>query len=317
MRSRAGRALRPLIPQLTIQKLEIFSRVVEFGGVTRAAEYLGVAQPAVSAQLRDLESKLGVRLVQRNGRHLALTEAGLRFHRWSEEILTRTAEMSRELSGLSDGASGVAVIGASMTVGTYALTELLTEYVTRFPGISVETQIANTKLSTEAARAGACDFAVLLLDPKQDLTGLVMEPLWDEQLLLIAGRDDKRVGDRADLSEIARLPFIAPPKNLVRRDLEDQGLYAYGVLNRRVVLELGHPEAIKRAVIAGLGLAFIEESALHAEVERGDLRVIRTPDMHIAAPLFLTYRRGKFMTEMQENLMQFIRDWRPKKLPSH
>lgn len=301
--------MRPLIPQLTLQKLEIFSWVVQLGSVTRAAEYLGVAQPAVTAHLRDLEKKLGVRLVQRTGRHLVLTDAGIRFHRWAEEMLTRASEMSRELSSLNDGASGMAVIGASMTVGTYALTELLVEYLRQYPNTLVETQIANTKLATEAARTGACDFAVLLLDPKQDLNGLILEPLWEERLLLMAAGHDDRIGSSATLSDIARLPFVGPPRKLVRRDLEDQALYAQGIPNRQVVLELGHPEAIKRAVIAGVGLAFIEASAVQTEVAHGELRIVRTPEVQITMPIFLTYRRGKIMTEMQTNLMQFIRDW--------
>lgn len=310
----APRPLKPLIPQLTIQKLEIFAKVVELGGVTRAAEFLGVAQPAVSAHLRDLERKLGVRLVQRTGRTLTLSEAGVRFHRWAEEILTRTSEMSRELSTLSDEATGVAVIGASMTAGTYALTELLSVYVGRHPNVSVETQIANTKVATEAARTGACDFSVLLLDPKQDLTGLVMEPLWEERLLLIAARDDKRIENRATLAQLSAVPFVGPPRNLVRRELEDQALYAQGMVNRNVVLELGHPEAIKRAVMAGAGVAFIEESAVLGDLERGDLRVVEAPEIHMVAPVFLAYRRGKCMTDMQANLMQFIRDWQPRVL---
>ena len=152
---------------------------------------------------------------------------------------------------------------------------------------------------------------MLLLDPKQDLNGLVLEPLWEERLLLIAANGDKRVGVSATRSEVAQLPFVGPPRKLVRRDLEDQALYAQGILNRRVPLELGHPEAIKRAVIAGAGFAFIEASAVQTEIARGELRVVRTPGVQITMPLFLTYRRGKVMTDMQANLMQFIRAWRP------
>ncbi|MFT8246070.1 LysR family transcriptional regulator [Roseomonas sp. BN140053] len=297
-------------PQLTLQKLEVFCRVVELGSVTRAAEEMGVAQPAVTAHLRDLEEKLGVQIVQRVGRHLVLTEAGSRFHRWSSEILTRTLEMSRELSSLNDGAAGEAVIAASMTVGTYALTEILVEYQREHPNTCVSTLIANTRLATEAARTGECDFAVLLLDTRQDLKGLELEPLWEEQLVLVATGSDNRIGVDATASDLSRLPFVTTPRVLVRRNLEDQALYARGIVNRRVVLELGHPEAIKRAVLAGAGVAFVEETAVREEVGRGELRILRTPGFELRMPLVLAHRRGKVMTEMQLGLMMFIKRWR-------
>jgi DNA-binding transcriptional LysR family regulator len=296
-----------LAPQLSFQKLELFCHVASLRSVTRAAERLGVAQPAVTAHLRDLEEKLGVRLVYRDGRNLGLTEAGLRFHRWCEETLTRCAELARELSGLSGGTRGSAIIAASMSAGSYLLADMLVKYQKQFPSTSVIAQISNTPTATEAVRTGACDFGVLLLDREQGLEGLEFELLRDERLLMVGAPEDDRVGAMAAPSEVAQLPFIASPPFILRRNLEDEMLYSCGVLTRNIVMELGHPEAIKRVVRQKTGFAFIEESAVREELGRGELRAVQTPEIDMRMPLYMAHRRGKSPSEMQIGLMEFLR----------
>lgn len=298
---------RVFATQLTFQKLDLFCRVATLRSVTKAAESLGIAQPAVTAHLRGLEEKLSVRLVYRDGRNLALTEAGQRFHRWCEETLARCSELSRELSGLNDGSSGTAQIAASMTAGTYALTDMIARYKQKHPHVSIRVQIGNTMIATEAARIGACDFAVLLLDTQQDIDGLEVEILWEEHIHMIAAVDDDRVGSSATPAHVAQLPFVTSPSSQLRRTLEDEMLYSCGVVNRNVVLELGHPEAIKRVVQQKCGFAFVEETAIRQEVTNGTLRIVNTPKIELTMPIYMVWRRGKSLSEMQIRLMSFMR----------
>lgn len=298
---------RVLTTQLTFQKLDLFCRVATLRSVTKAAERLGIAQPAVTAHLRSLEEKLSVRLVYRDGRNLALTEAGQRFHRWCEEVLTRCSELSRELSGLNDGNSGTAQIAASMTAGTYALADMIARYKREQPHISITTQIGNTMVATEAVRTGACDFAVLLLDTQQDIDGLDVEVLWEERLHMIAAPDDDRIGNFATPAHISQLPFVTSPNHLLRRTLEDEMLYSYGVVNRNIVLEMGHPEAIKRVVQEKCGFAFVEETAIREQILNGTLRIVNTPKIELTIPIYMAWRRGKSFSEMQIRLMNFMR----------
>lgn len=300
-------------PQITLQKLDLFCTIAELSSVTRAAVELDMAQPAATAQLRDLEQKLGVKLVERRGRNIALTEAGERVHRWAAEILTRSTELRRELTGLGDGTAGQAIIAASMSAGSYILGDVITDFRAAHPAPLVSLRIYDTRATTEAVRTGACDFAVLVLDPHQNIEGLVIEPLWDERLLLVAGRDNPApsvIGTAA----IAALPFIAPPRGLIRREMEEDMLLARGIVNRRVVVELGHPEAIKRALTRGNEVTFIEESAVADEIRDGALRVIETP-LALTMPLFVAYRRDKAFTVLQRRLLDFIRAARPLSMP--
>ncbi len=164
--------------------------------------------------------------------------------------------MRRDLAELAGGGTGSAVLSASMAVGSYVLAEIVTAFHKDHPRARITTHISNPKLATEAVHTGACDFAVLLADPEQTTQGLVVEPLWDERLLLTAAPKSRLVGKRATAAALMRLPFITPPKGLVARDLEDALLSLHGIVRRNVILEFSHPEAVKRATRADAGVVF-------------------------------------------------------------
>lgn len=300
------------VQNMTFQKIEVFCLTAQLGSVTRAAERLGMAQPVVTAHVRSLEAKLGVRLIKRAGRNIALTEAGERVFRWGDEVLTRSRELERELAGLTEGSSGSAVVAASMTAGSYFLPDLLIRFRAAHPSSMVTVQISNPQTAMEAVLTGACDFAVLLLDPRRDTEEFVIEPLWDEPLLLIAASDSRLVGRSAGADELTHLPFISTPKTLVRREFEDDQLRAYGIVRQNIVLEMGHPEPMKRAVKADVGVSFLLDTCVREALDSGELRIVETPGIALSIPLYLVHRKRKDFSPLQRALMQFIRDARPE-----
>jgi LysR family transcriptional regulator, low CO2-responsive transcriptional regulator len=299
---------RTPVSQATLHKLEVFSLVGQLESVSRAAERVGIAQPVVTAHIRDLEEKLGVRLVERQGRRIRLTEAGARTMRWASEIVTRTRELERELTDPTLGAAGSVVIAASMTVGSYVLPDMLARFRRVQGDGDITVHISNPRAATDSVRDGSCDFALAILDPRHALDGLMVERLWEEQLILIAAPDFPIEAQMRDPAAIAALPFITSPRNQVRREIEDDALRAYGIVRSRIVLELGHPEAMKQAVRRGAGVAFVLETSVRQDVEKGDLRVIGTAPLNLPSPMFMVYRRGKSFSPFQRLLAEFVRD---------
>jgi DNA-binding transcriptional LysR family regulator len=294
--------------QATLHKLEIFCMVCQMQSVTRVAERMGVAQPVVTAHLRFLEDKLGVRLFVRQGRRIALTEAGERVLKWANEVVTRTRELERELSAATDTAVGSVVVAASMTVASYVLPRLFARFRETNPHGEIALQISNPRAVTDSVREGSCDFALCILDPRHDVDGLNVERIWEEQLVLVAAPDSTLIGDAADIRTLADLPFITSPRNQVRRELEDDALRAYGIVRNRIVLEFGHPEAMKQAVRNHAGVAFVLETSVRDELKRGLLRKVETPDLNLPVPMFLVHRRGKTFSALQARLLNFVRD---------
>lgn len=293
---------------LTLHKLEVFSTVAKYCSVTRAAEHLNVAQPAVTAHLRSLEESLNVKLVEKAGRNIVLTPAGERAYFWAMEVLTRSSEMFNELADIKRGVKGHTKLSASMVVGTYALPDIIIEFNKDFPDINVSTSITSPMLATQSVLSGDCDFGVTILDPNQNTSKLEIELLWKEPLHLIVARNSALVGEVANRIDLERLPFITPVKGQIVRELIDESLRALGVVRTQSVLEFGHPEPILRAVRANQGAGFIFQSALPADLEASGLRRVQTPQMKLAMPLFLIHPQGAKFSQPQADLMKRIRD---------
>jgi DNA-binding transcriptional LysR family regulator len=294
--------------RVTLHKLEVFSLVVELGGVRRAAEHLFVSQPVVSAHLRSLEQRVGARLFYREGRHLRLTEAGRAVHGWANDVLTHTRELSRQLDGLSDGTQGGVVVGASMSVGSYLLPPVVTRFRRERPLVDLQLNITDSDHAMQEAEAGESDFAVVFLEEQPASPGLEGRLLGREQFVIVAGVGHGPEGDVITVDELAGQPFIDSPHGWIRRTIMDKQLEGIGIGEREVVIELGHPEAMKRAAEAGLGIALLFRSAVRAELETGRLREIELRDAALSMPIHLVHRRDKLLSAIQRDLMTAIEE---------
>lgn len=303
--------MRRLDSQLSLRKIEVFCKVAELQSVSRAAEQLFVSQPVVTAHLRSLEEKLGTPLLYREGRGIALTQAGLRVFRWARETIVRTRELERDLAGMGNADIGSAVVASSMSIGSYLLPPIICDFQLQYPDGLVEVVISNPKAALDAVRSGEADFAVLLVSSDQDTTGLMAYPLWDEPLLLMSAPDSRWVGDTVDREQMARLPFISTSNSTVMYQLEEGQLRANGVASRRTVLYLGHPEAQKEAVRRDMGVCFFTRSAVQEDLRRGDMRWVRALDCHLSLPVYMVYREDKDFSQFQLSLRTFLESARP------
>jgi DNA-binding transcriptional LysR family regulator len=303
--------MRGFDSHLTLQKLEVFCVVADLQSVTRAAEYLCITQPVVTAHIRGLEDKLGTKLVRREGRGIVLTAEGLRVLKWAREVVTRTRELERELGGSTPSGPGRAIVSASMSVGSYLLPGLICDFQLSHPEGFVQLWISNPMVALEAVRAGACDFAVLIVAPEQNLEGLVGQPLWNEPLLLISAVNSQWVRDEAQREQISQLPFISTTNSFVMQQLEEGQLRANGIASRRVVMALGHPEAQKEAVRRDAGVCFLLNSSVQAELARGELRQVKTPGVELSIPIYVVHRKDKEFSQFQLELKQHLERARP------
>jgi LysR family transcriptional regulator, low CO2-responsive transcriptional regulator len=295
--------------RISLHKLDVLSRVVQLGGVGKAAEDLYVAQPVVSAHLRSLENRLGgAELFYREGRQLHLTEAGRAVHAWAEDVLTRTRELERHLAGLSDGSTGSVVMGASMSVGSYVLPHVLTSFRARHPGAALRLGISSTEHAIEDTRTGALDFAVVVTEPNLELPGMEVEQIGSDEIVLVAAPDSEPHDDVISAQDFSRLPFIETPEGFIRRTFVERRLRDAGVVDRNVVLQLGHPEAMKRAAREGLGVTLLFRTAVRSELESGFLREVRVAGVDVVVPIALVHRKGKSFSALHKNLIAEIRE---------
>jgi LysR family transcriptional regulator, low CO2-responsive transcriptional regulator len=292
--------------RISLRKLEVLSLVVQLGGVGRAAEHLFVAQPVVTAHIRSIEERVGAKLFYREGRQMHLTEAGQAVHRWAEDLLTRTRELERYLDGISEGSQGTVVFGASMSVGSYELPSVLTTFRASHPDVDLRLGVSDTEHAIEDTRAGVFDFAVVVSEEQLELPGMEVERVGTDTIVLVAAPGGEPDSDVITVDELRRLPFIDAPEGIVRRTFVDRQLRQLGIRERNVVLQLGHPEAMKRATRAGLGVTLLFHSAVREELETGTLREVRVEGADLALPIYIVFRKGKIFSPLHHELVQEI-----------
>jgi LysR family transcriptional regulator, low CO2-responsive transcriptional regulator len=256
---------------MTIRQLEVFLGVAQAKSFSRAAERIHLSQPTLSEHMRELEEELGVRLFVRHPRSVSLTEAGRVFGDYATRVIATLAAGRQALAELDGLQRGSLVIGASTTPGTYVLPMLIARFRGAHPGITVALRIANSRIVEERVRDGEVDVAVIgghMLGPGERCVaaGIV------DELQLIAGLKHP-IGATISRAKLAREPLLIREEGSATRQLMERALREAGI-TARPTMELDHTETIKRAVIAGLGIAFVSRYAIEDEVRAKRLRVV-------------------------------------------
>jgi len=265
---------------MTLRQLEVFLAIARAHSYRRAAEALHTSQPGLSQHVRELEAELGVRLFDRLSRGVVLTEAGGLLEERAKRVfatLTDVREVLGELQGLQ---RGTLLVGASTTPGIYVLPAVIGEFRRRHPGIDLRLRIANSRVIEEAIRAHEVDLGVVGghgLAPGEEClaAGLV-----DELVLIVSPRHRWARRREVAPADLADEPLLVREEGSATRRVTERALEQAGVA-WRASMELDHTEAIKQAVMAGLGVAFVSVHAVRGEVASRRLVAIRLRRLRI------------------------------------
>lgn len=293
--------------RINLRRLEILCLVVETGLVSRVAEQLGVAKSVISNQLQQLEEQLQVEVFQRHGRTLELTDDGAVVYAWAVETLARGRAMIRELRGGNDPSRGAAVVGASMSIGSYILPSLFLEFRRERPAAELSMVVCEAAEAIDGVERGDLDFGVVVLDTVPSNPALVAEHLCDEPIVLVTAPDGRPDAASIPISELDTIPIVSPLRGSHRRQLLDRVVGAYRHSVPDAGLEVGHPEAAKRAVLEGMGATLITRSAVAEDLASGRLREVTIADARLAYPIYSLRRANKNLSPLQEDLLRVIR----------
>lgn len=274
---------------ISTRQIEVFVTIAACGSVRQAAEQLYVTQPAVSMALAELERQLGAPLFDRERGRIRLNARGRELLPQAQEIIERMRDMLRYSAPTA--LAGELRIGASNTVGNYLVGELLGPFVTQYPMVSLQLDVDNTREITRKLLEYAVDLAC------------VEGPVNHPQLEALPWRNDALVVCASPSHPLARLPVLRPEhfagaqwilreRGSATRTLTEQALTA--LPSGRILLELGQIEAIKQAVVAGLGIACLPYAATLDTVATGRLTVLRTPFLSLDRRLSIVLHRSRY-----------------------
>jgi LysR family transcriptional regulator, low CO2-responsive transcriptional regulator len=275
--------------QLSITQLVTLSLVAKHQSFTRAAESMGVSQPSVSQQVRELERACSCPLVLQQGRRLKLTPLGEELAQIGAHIALDRERAVRTILSHRAGEAGHVVVGASMTTGAYVLPGAVARYGSAHPEVRVDVRIANT-----------LDVAEMIAEDIVDV-GVVEGPLTRDELVVTPFATDELrcfASPRSPLAKIASLQAadLATATLLVRepgsgtREVVIQALSEAGVNFDRLAL-FGTIEAIKQAVTEGLGVAWLPVIAVQAELKAKTLVQLNVEGVVVERQFSIVRRR--------------------------
>src|SRR5215472_1109728 len=246
---------------MELRQLVYFEAVARHGGFSRAAEQLRIAQPAVSAQIRRLESELGTALLQRTTRRVALTHAGELFLARTRAVLDELDAARADLDELAAVRRGHLCIGATLVLASIDLPRSLARFHRRYPGVTLALRTGLIAHLLDDLDSGTVDVVVGPLH--DDLpAGFLAEPLAPENLVLITA-PDRRLPPAATLAAVRDEPFVCLPAGSGLHALLVAAAAAEG-FTPRIPFETHSPGSIRELVSAGLCVALLAESAAYA-----------------------------------------------------
>ena len=291
------------------RQLAAFCAVVERSSFSQAADQLGVTQPAVSLQIRSLEQRLGQQLLDRSGRRVEPTEAGLRLYRGAQRLLALEQQVLAELGEEAEGElKGRLEIGASTGPGGSVLPVVLGEFQQRHPLVHVALTVSDTHTVVEQVGRRELELGVVGVASRQ--RGVSYEPLYRDEVVLAVPPDHKRAGKSMSLDELKAEPLVLMQEGASIRQMIDDELRELGLRLRdlNVKLELGLQESARAAVLAGVGATFISRIAIEGDLDAGALAVARVQGLEPARDVQLVRASGRAETRIAQEFVAFARD---------
>ena len=289
------------------RQLAAFCAVVEKKSFSKAAERLGVTQPAVSLQIRALEKRLGTQLLDRSGRRVEPTEAGTRLYRNAQRLLAVEEQLLDELTG-DAGLSGRLELGASTGPGGSVVPLVLCELQATHPDVSVALTVSDTQRIVELVADRDVELGVVGFARRH--RSVTFEPLFRDEVVLACPPKHRFAGRTITLEELRKETLILMQDGAgVREAIEDE-MRAAGVRLRDfdVRLELGLQESVRTAVEAGFGVTFISRSAIEAPLAARTLTEARVKGMEPAREIFLARASGRTLTRVAQAFIDLARE---------
>jgi DNA-binding transcriptional LysR family regulator len=279
------------IRRLTVHQLRTLLAVARHRNFTRAAEDLGLSQPAVSAQIREMTDILGVPLFEKFGKTIHLTDAGRILEGQASRIDGLFDEIRRDFTAFREGGKGSVRVGGSTSIGTYFLPSLIAGFSKRHPGIQVSLAIENTAHIEEMMLRNGFD--VGFLGGAVASRELEAAPVLKDEIFFAAAPlhplASRKPLDPRRLSE--EKLFVREPGSATRKTMEDYCSSRAITLGKSI--QLGSVEAIKQAVMAGLGISYFSSLTVRTEIAAGRLARLKVKGVGLRRDFFLVRHRRK------------------------
>jgi DNA-binding transcriptional LysR family regulator len=275
---------------MSLHHLRVFLAVADAQSISKAAERLMVSQPSVSQVIAELEKTYSARLFDRIGRKIYITESGSYLQRYARQITDLYDEMERGITDCEE--RGVLRIGASLTVGSTVLPELISDLQAKMPALHSNVTVKNTADIEQMLLKNELDIA--LVEGYVHSSELTQHAVADDEVVLVCGKGHPMYQTTvASKEQIAGISVILREQGSGTRELFERTMNA-NELPWSVCWESADSDGIVAAAIHGLGVGVIAKRLVRREVEEGSLRILSVPGVNFVRRFSLIAHKNKY-----------------------
>jgi DNA-binding transcriptional LysR family regulator len=288
---------------MPIRYMKIFIRVYQMESVTKAAESLNMAQPAVTRIIQEIEKHYGIQLFERYNKHLYVTEAGRKFYMQALHIVDAYDAM--EASLLHWEWAGVLRIGASITIGNYLLPKFIRHFQKENPELQIEVNVSSGGILQKKLQDGELDMALIEGNVQDDT--LYAEPFQrDELVLIVPNGHPLSEKKKVQLKDIQNYPLLMREKGSMGRDFLDS-YFEVNDMSIRPVWESTSTQALIRAVICELGISILPGQLVEEWVQRKEITQVEISDADFSRQNYIVWHRKKRVTESMQKFIDLCK----------
>ena len=289
----------------SLRQLEVFETITRLGSFTRAAEELCVTQPTVSMQIKKLTDAIGLPLFEQIGKKMYLTEAGRELHQACHGIfehLTQFEMIAADMKGLKAGKLRLAVV----TTAEYFAPRLLGMFCQQYPEIEVSLEVSNRKHILDRLANNMDDLYILDLPPEND--EIIVQSFLQNPLVVLASANHPLANKKKiTLERIAEEPFIFRENGSGTR-IETENFVAKQGLKLKTRMTLGSNEAIKQAILGGLGVSVLSRHTLTLDSHKDQLAILDVNGFPINCQWHYAYPSGKNLSVVAQTFLAYLQN---------
>lgn len=297
----------------TLHQLQVFLKITQTQSITKAAEELHLTQPAVSIQLRNFQDQFDIPLTEVVGRRLYITDFGKEIAAAAEKIVEQVSAINYKTAAYKGQLTGKLKISVVST-GKYVMPYFLAGFIKEHPGIELKLDVTNKAMVINSLDENEIDFALVSILPEAMQVEAI--PLMENKLYLVANKEfevEKTVYKKNIFEDIALIyrEQGSGTRLTMERYLRDSGIPV------RKKMELTSNEAVKQAVIAGLGYSVMPLIGIRNEIQDGDLKIVPVEDFPIVTTWNLISMKNKRFSPVAEAFLEYLNKEKENIIKNH
>jgi|SRR5208283_1857249 len=280
---------------LNLNLLRVFHAVAKVLSFTRAAEELNLTQPGISTHIKELENHCKTRLFHRLGMKVVLTQAGEILFGSTQSIFRLLDESETRIHDLQGMVAGKLSIGASISIGTYILPEILVKFRHSYPAVEIKMDLSLSQQVVEQALNNAIELGFVHHYVKDN--ALVVKAFMEDQMLLVVSRQHSWAKRKSSvrLQDLADQPFLLAGRGSGTREIVEDLLIKEGI-SLKNIMELGTTDGIKKAVEANLGISIISKHVVALEAGLGLIKAVSLRGIDLKRSLYLIFHKDRYLS---------------------